>query len=101
MTSIQPSEFATWKGEVRPMPETTITDAPAEQFAPGSFGCHEALQMALVFGEMVEAYLCDHEAVKANPAWLALADKAQQALFELYLSIGAEHLQAPPPEPRR
>jgi hypothetical protein len=64
---------------------------------PGSFGCHEALHLALVFGEMVGSYLGEHPAIEANPEWKALADKASQALFDLYQAIAQEHLLRDPP----
>lgn len=61
-------------------------------FAPGSMGCHEALHMAMVLGEMVGERLCEHPAVQANPAWAATAEQARQLLFTLYQDIGEAHL---------
>jgi hypothetical protein len=73
-----------------------IDGMPTANFAPGSFGCHEALQMASVFAELVEHRLCGHQAIKLNPEWAALADKAAQSLADLYQSIGAAHLKDSP-----
>lgn len=72
-----------------PVPEDEINP---ENFAPGSFGCHEALHMAWFLMESVERGLAEHAAIKAKPEWTALADKAHQALFDLYQAIGREHL---------
>lgn len=67
------------------------TGEPA-QYQPGSMGCHEAFHMALVCAEMVDERLCDHPAVQAKPEWKALADRAAEALHDLYQAIGLEHL---------
>ena len=61
-------------------------------FSPGSFGCHEALHLAMVFGEMIDEHLTSHQAVEANPVWRALAEQASRTLFDLYQAIGREHL---------
>jgi hypothetical protein len=61
-------------------------------FTPGSIGCHEALHMASFLCAAVDEQLCEHEAVKLNPEWVALADRARDALMDLYQAIGAEHL---------
>ena len=63
-----------------------------KHFAPGTFGCHEALHMASVLAEMVNASLCQHPAVEANSEWLELATAASAALHELYQKIGRAHL---------
>jgi hypothetical protein len=68
--------------------------AEAARFAPGSFGCHEALHMALVLSELVAERLGEHPAVRQDAAWKALADRASDALFDLYQAIGAAHLEA-------
>jgi hypothetical protein len=64
----------------------------AERFAPGSFGCHEALHMASVFAEMVDEKLGQHPAILLQPEWKAKADAAATLLFDLYQMIGAKHL---------
>ena len=38
--------------------------------------------------------LMEHGAVIQDPHWYALADKAHQALFDLYQAIAAVHLEA-------
>ncbi|ASY64643.1 hypothetical protein SJ05684_c32210 [Sinorhizobium sojae CCBAU 05684] len=40
-----------------------------EKFAPGSHGCHEALHVASMLGDLVEGQLCNHPAVLLNPEW--------------------------------
>ena len=67
-------------------------DQLAADFAPGSFGCHEALQMASVFMDSVDRHLADHPAVLAVPEWFRLAEEASTALFNLYQAIGDRHL---------
>lgn len=64
----------------------------AARFAPGTFGCHEALHMAHVLSEVVEERLAQHPAVRLVPEWKALADRAVEALADLYQAIGARHL---------
>ncbi|TIO36541.1 hypothetical protein [Mesorhizobium sp.] len=61
-------------------------------YSPGSFGCHEALHMASVAADLVDTTLVQHPAVAAEPEWLALAEAAHKALFDLYQAIGAKHL---------
>lgn len=63
-----------------------------DNFAPGSFGCHEALHMACFLAEAVDEQLCEHPAVSANQEWFQLAVKAKQALSDLYNQIGKAHL---------
>lgn len=60
-------------------------------FAPGTHGCHEALHMAHVLTAMVDEQLCMHPAITQRPEWLALAEKACEALADLYQAIGQEH----------
>ena len=60
-------------------------------FTPGSFGCHEALHVAYMLGEMVERYLVDHPSIQQDPAWLAKATLAMNTLGDLYQSIGEHH----------
>ncbi|MBF0353825.1 MAG: hypothetical protein HQL43_01135 [Alphaproteobacteria bacterium] len=64
-----------------------------ERFAPGTFGCHEALHMASVSLEIVDRHLLEHPAIALKPEWFALAEKAHQALFDLYQAIGGETLE--------
>jgi hypothetical protein len=55
------------------------------------FGIHEVLHMTLFLAESVETQLLDHRAVRANPEWAALAERACDALQALYQSVGAVH----------
>ncbi|MFT6558338.1 hypothetical protein [Sneathiella sp.] len=57
---------------------------------PDEFQLHEALHMSLFLGEAVESQLIAHTFVKANPDCLELAEKANDALLELYQLIGAK-----------
>jgi len=63
-----------------------------ELFIPGTFGCHEALHMAHAAQAFVDEHVCNHPAIGLNPEWQALADKASEALGELYQAIGRKHL---------
>jgi hypothetical protein len=64
----------------------------AEQFKPGSFGCHELLDRTLMAAELVEQYVLSHPSCVQNREWFALAEQAVSALQELYQRVGAEHL---------
>jgi len=66
----------------------------ADQFRPGSLGCHELLDRSLLTAEFVEQTVLNHPACIQNPEWFELASRAVMALHELYQAIGAEHLQA-------
>lgn len=68
-------------------------DFEADQFKPGSFGCHEALHMAAFLEEAVDRQLLAHPAVLANPEWFKLAATAERALADLYQAIGAAHVE--------
>lgn len=63
----------------------------ADNFGPGTFGCHEALHMASFLSGAVDQELCEHASIAANERWLALAVTARDALAELYQTIGAAH----------
>jgi hypothetical protein len=63
---------------------------------PGSFGCHEAMHLANVFGEIVERHLAKHPAIRRNPDWATAATKAASALHDLYQAIGGQHIEAEP-----
>lgn len=74
---------------------TLGTDDVAEiaaRYAPGTFGCHEAFHTASVALDLVSGHVLEHPAVILNPDWYALADKARQALFDLYTAIGQTHM---------
>ncbi len=66
--------------------------SPTTNYAPGSFGCHEALHMSLYLAEQVEEQLCNHPSIVLKPEWRKLADRAASALQELYQTIGGEHV---------
>lgn len=59
-----------------------------EQFSNGSFGCHELLDRTFIVGTMVDHYVLTHPACVKNQEWFALAEKASDALADLYLRIG-------------
>lgn len=83
--------------------EMTADHGPAwrQQFAPGSFGCHELLDRVNRAAEQIERDLLGHPACIANAEWYGLAEDAVAALRELYQRIGAVHLDSeagqPPP----
>ncbi len=56
------------------------------------YGRHEVLHMASFLMSAVETELVEHEAVRAEPEWLALAEAARKALFDLYQAIGLKHM---------
>ena len=64
----------------------------AEQYEPGSFGCHELLDRTALAADIVERYVRTHPACIENREWFALAEQAVAALQELYQRIGAAHL---------
>lgn len=76
------------------VPSEATEDKPADpkNFAPGSFGCHEAMHMAHVLAEMVDERLCQHPAVMLKPEWGELAEQACAALHQLYQDIAQEHM---------
>jgi hypothetical protein len=55
------------------------------------YGRHEVLHMSAFLAKAVDEELLEHEQIKANPEWKALAEKASDALGELYQAIGAAH----------
>ena len=77
-----------------------LTDRDAEEpgwrerYKPGTFGCHEALHTSALLTDLVASRLMEHGAIIQNQDWYVLADKAQQALFDLYQAIGSLHLEA-------
>ena len=66
----------------------------AEQYKPGTFGCHELLDRVLLTAEIVEQSVLSHPACVQNREWYALAERAVAALNDLYQQVGAEHLTA-------
>ena len=68
-------------------------DLDPRQWAPDTFGCHEALHAASMITAMADDYLAEHPAVMANAEWKRIADEAVAKLNELYQAIGKEHLK--------
>ena len=66
----------------------------AEQHKPGSFGCHELLDRTALAVDLLERYVLSHRACVQNPDWYRLAEKAADALHELYQQVGEAHLSA-------
>src|SRR5438094_249059 len=64
----------------------------AEQYKPGSFGCHELLDRTALAADLVERYVLSHPACVGNEEWFQLAEQAADALHELYQRVGAAHL---------
>lgn len=62
-----------------------------ERFAPGSFGCHEALHTASILQAVLDDHLLDHPAVALDREWFAWASRASEALAQLYQAIGRRH----------
>lgn len=61
------------------------------QFAPGTFGCHEAMDRASLIGGLADD-LSSHPAILRDPQWYQMAYQAAQLLYDLYQAIGAAHL---------
>lgn len=80
---------------------TTARTGPdwAQDYAPGSFGCHELLDRAALLAAMIEQQIQAHPACVANPEWFLLAEQAASALRELYQQVGAYHLGTDVPSP--
>lgn len=49
---------------------------------------HEALHMSAFLMRSVASELLEHDAIRARPEWRQLAERAHQALFDLYQTIG-------------
>lgn len=56
------------------------------------YGQHEVLHMASFVQRVVDEELVGHGAIKANPEWLVLAERASEVLVQLYQSIGNKTL---------
>ena len=63
-----------------------------EQYKPGSFGCHELLDRTSLAADIVERHVLSHPACIQNQEWFALAERAANALQELYQRVGEAHL---------
>lgn len=56
------------------------------------FSRHEALHMSSFLMLSVDRELIEHQYIQSEPDCIALAEKAHQALFDLYQLIGEKHL---------
>lgn len=63
-----------------------------KQKSTDPFLTHEALHMSSFLMRSVDDELLEHPAIQENEDWSALAQKAHQALFDLYQSIGGASL---------
>ena len=96
------------------MGETVWTDAEIEEerqraieqngelsgdAGPGSFYCHEALHMTSFLCSSIDAELCSHPAIAANPEWHRMAMAAHQKLADLYQMIGTAHQEPAAQDP--
>jgi hypothetical protein len=74
--------------------DLVAVDGPdwAEQDKPGSYGCHELLDRTALAVDIVERYVLAHPSCVQNSEWHRLAEKAADALHELYQQIGEVHV---------
>lgn len=66
-------------------------DLVEANFAPGSFGCHEALHTAHLMADTVEGHILNHPAIVLNAAWYRRAHRAVHEIAALYQEIGSLH----------
>lgn len=69
-----------------------IGDIDLSQYAPGTFGCHEAMHTTSLMLDMTDDHLLQHPAIVADPDFYRLAGEVHEALFALYQAIGEKHL---------
>ncbi|MGM4982353.1 MULTISPECIES: hypothetical protein [Rhizobium] len=69
-----------------------IGDIDLSQYAPGTFGCHEAMHTTSLMLDMTDDHLLQHPAIVADPEFYRLAGEVHEALFALYQAIGEKHL---------
>ncbi|MDE1992164.1 MAG: hypothetical protein KGI75_06650 [Rhizobiaceae bacterium] len=67
-------------------------DIDLAQYAPGTFGCHEAMHTTSIMLDMTDDQLLQHPAILSDPAFYRLASDVHEALFALYQAIGSKHL---------
>ena len=67
-------------------------------YSPGSFGCHEALELTSRAVDLVSSWLLEHPAIARDTKWYRLAYEAEGKLYELYQAIGGVHLDNLPPD---
>jgi len=63
-----------------------------DEYRPGSFGCHELLDRTSLAMSALDEWVLSHPACVGNERWFALAQRAFDALAELYQGVGAAHL---------
>ena len=73
--------------------ENTDINELAPRYAPGTFGCHEALHTTSVALDLFTGHVMNHPSVVLNSEWYRLAAEAREAISQLYQAIGAEHLK--------
>lgn len=74
-----------------PNAETQAAMAEAREIkriAASPFGIHEALHTAHVLIASYSDHVCDHPAVTERPEIAALADKAIEAMMDVYQALG-------------
>jgi hypothetical protein len=64
----------------------------AEQYKPGSYGCHELLDRTAFVANILEEYVLTHPSCVQNEDWFKLASEASAALQNLYQQVGQTHL---------
>lgn len=69
----------------------------ADDYRPGTAGCHELVDRAALLEDMLERHIVAHPACVARPEWYRLAHQAATSMHELYQLAAAEHLAAPEP----
>ena len=57
-----------------------------------NYARHELLHMSLFLAEAVHDQLTSRPLVQQTPEWKALAETANEALYDLYQAIGGQHL---------
>jgi hypothetical protein len=62
-----------------------------------NYGRHEVLHMTRYLMEAIAGELIQHNAIKADPQWLASAKQAFYSLHDLYQAIGRVHLSEESP----
>ena len=70
----------------------------AEEYRPGSAGCHELLDRTALLTDLLERHVLGHPACVARPEWYLLAEQAAAALRELYQQVAAEHMAEDTPD---
>ena len=59
---------------------------------PDDYSSHEALHMSSFLMDAIDNELIQHDYIASIPECRDLAEKAHQALFDLYQLIGRKHL---------